>query len=956
MSSYSKKLIKKGGTSSGYWNLKFHHQKRKHQELSRMSSSDRKVQAAMRLHETSDRPQDLYKELDVVIGTVSDPSTSVRVKRNKMMTWNQSLKPYIEQVSSVLKEDGKILSPVPGTSDLHIQQERARRREVVQRSSVSNPKENVSVGLNLINKNLKIKSNLPGTKTQPRAVSRRSKQKLPNVMAKFPEPSGEGGFYTVKEAIGIVNKFSQPNTSLRSKIISYLCDESCLVPVHSATFYRILRVYKKEGTMPVEWKRQGRPCLLDSEALQEMATKLSETPGKVITDDDVRDAVEEIRCKNEVAKGFAPLAGRRAKVCDRTLKKYALDLVMHTDTSIASTSISKTVNRFAAETSIVSTMSFLMVVAYCHFIILDEEDPDLLEELKEVDSDTRQLYNMVKLATNNLPISPIKSHYVFSTDDTVVYVFEGMKNRKDSKFKLVSSTSAYTSGVRAKYNHEDSNLMNGMRLKMTFTFSAAGTCAPLCVTVSGLTKQEMPNEPIIMLKVRGLCVGGSGVNVGNDRPGFVFFMRGEYKMDVRRYELYQQEILIPFINSTRNEYDSFEFKEGEPIPDRLTAVSWFDGDLCQIQNQVRSESIDLYKKNKIIACKQSASRSGTEQPADVSAVFPLLKKLSGEFTVSDLPVSSVPLKRVLLEQFKSLDDSNDLVLKLNKRKSIIDFLCTIPPITTKAVTTNNIQRGFVETGMVDPKKKRFPHFNNILSTCTRRIRLEEYQLCESSFQYLYNKYHDQGHVEDAEFYQLGFQFDTDFNGNERNKKEVPVSREWCQRAKCLTHGFQKKLRDEFARLNEVKKEKVMEKKVRAIDMYVRDNREVVKALYTMMNKTYIEGDEQFVKDCTLDHFANLKLQKLRNFVIVRNKQYKSKYLMPKKGKLDDAKGGAGSSDNCIVLAFESRLMTNFMEQELAELTSARAAHCSTTGEPSTSVESTFNVKSVDVKLGNEVDN
>ena len=35
--------------------------------------------------------------------------------------------------------------------------------------------------------------------------------------------------------------------------------------------------------------------------------------------------------------------------------------------------------------------------------------------------------------------------------------------------------------------------MNGMRVKLTFTFSAMGTCMPLVVTVTGLTEKEMPD-------------------------------------------------------------------------------------------------------------------------------------------------------------------------------------------------------------------------------------------------------------------------------------------------------------------------------------------------------------------------------------------------------------------------------------------------------------------------------
>jgi hypothetical protein len=39
---------------------------------------------------------------------------------------------------------------------------------------------------------------------------------------------------------------------------------------------------------------------------------------------------------------------------------------------------------------------------------------------------------------------------------------------------------------------EDSKAMNGMHVKLTFTFTAMGNCFPLVVTVTGLTEKEMP--------------------------------------------------------------------------------------------------------------------------------------------------------------------------------------------------------------------------------------------------------------------------------------------------------------------------------------------------------------------------------------------------------------------------------------------------------------------------------
>lgn len=62
--------------------------------------------------------------------------------------------------------------------------------------------------------------------------------------------------------------------------------------------------------------------------------------------------------------------------------------------------------------------------------------------------------------------------------------------------------------------------MNGMRVKLTFTFSALGTCMPLVVTVAGLSEREMPDgKEFIHVKIPGLCIGGGGVNIDNQECG-----------------------------------------------------------------------------------------------------------------------------------------------------------------------------------------------------------------------------------------------------------------------------------------------------------------------------------------------------------------------------------------------------------------------------------------------------
>ena len=97
------------------------------------------------------------------------------------------------------------------------------------------------------------------------------------------------------------------------------------------------------------------------------------------------------------------------------------------------------------------------------------------------------MYEMVRKSYGNLPIMAVKPHLVLSTDDTVNYIFEGTSSGKE-EFRLVGSNSLKKAGSRSKYKHDSSKAMCGMRVKLTYTFSAAGTMAPIFISVLGLNE------------------------------------------------------------------------------------------------------------------------------------------------------------------------------------------------------------------------------------------------------------------------------------------------------------------------------------------------------------------------------------------------------------------------------------------------------------------------------------
>ena len=146
----------------------------------------------------------------------------------------------------------------------------------------------------------------------------------------------------------------------------------------------------------------------------------------------------------------------------------------------------------------------------------------------------------------------------------------------------------------------------------------------------------------------------------------------------------------------------------------------------------------MYQDNRIVGNKQNNARSGVEQPADLTKTFKILKRIQSEYTVSNVPVKCHPLKRIIVEEFNKLCRVGQLRLASNKRKALVDFLSNVPAMSTRAVTSDYIQEGFITPGVIDSTHRRYPDFDRILSTCKRDPTIEEYQLCKDTFNELFS--------------------------------------------------------------------------------------------------------------------------------------------------------------------------------------------------------------------------
>ena len=274
-----------------------------------------------------------------------------------------------------------------------------------------------------------------------------------------------------------------------------------------------------------------------------------------------------------------------------------------------------------------------------------------------------------------------------TTDDTVQFIFDG-KGESQDQFRLVATNSLKKAGTRSKYRNNDTNNMNGLRVKLTYTFCGAGMMASIFISVLGLNEREMPDDDCISLTIPGLCVGGGGVTVGSKECGTLLFMRGDSGSDKKRYQIYRDKVLIPFVKKLRTEFG--DWMDGTPVPEEQRVVSWCDGDLAQIDNIVSEDSLAIYEGNLISTCKQNAARSGTEQWADLIKVFPNMQKAQKPISVSDVCVDLHHLKRLVSKELQNLSDVGKLKLKPSKKNAIIDFVSSIPEMTAKSATRNGI--------------------------------------------------------------------------------------------------------------------------------------------------------------------------------------------------------------------------------------------------------------------------
>ena len=99
----------------------------------------------------------------------------------------------------------------------------------------------------------------------------------------------------------------------------------------------------------------------------------------------------------------------------------------------------------------------------------------------------------------------------------------------------------------SRYVDNNTNMMCGVGVNLTYSFSTAGIITPLFISIMGLAIGELFEDNYLVLRIQGLSIGDSGVSVGKKEVGHVLFMRGEHRRKKQRYNFHRNNVFLFFV-------------------------------------------------------------------------------------------------------------------------------------------------------------------------------------------------------------------------------------------------------------------------------------------------------------------------------------------------------------------------------------------------------------------------
>jgi hypothetical protein len=322
--------------------------------------------------------------------------------------------------------------------------------------------------------------------------------------SKLPEPQN-GTSYTKPEIISVIENALQDESQGRApsqrQVITAIISAG-YVPVTQRNVEKLILKHRNGNViLDTPWERGNAKAVPDDIVAKTAESIRNGTNESLSMQDTIEKLIIDARAERQEKAGLVPDPKTPSH---STVDKYVVKMVQR-GASIVDNTISKTETRSTNEKSERGPISIVGIVGATQFEVMDEEDRELNSQLANASFQTRALYELVRRARGGAPIWAIRPQLLFSTDDTTAYIFDGKADKK-GKWVFASERAIKNRGTQSIYRQEKVNMMNGVRVKVTFKFSGAGMTAPLFTTVSGLSEEEMPNDEFLHVQVPGLAL------------------------------------------------------------------------------------------------------------------------------------------------------------------------------------------------------------------------------------------------------------------------------------------------------------------------------------------------------------------------------------------------------------------------------------------------------------------
>ena len=531
-----------------------------------------------------------------------------------------------------------------------------------------------------------------------------------------------------------------------------------LNPVKSfSQMYQIVADFKV-GKDLREYGDTGRKKRVDAAAISERALKKAKKGEKVCLDD-VQEYVRDGNLASMEARGVSLL--NQTGELSRTTAVTTLAEVAMTGALAASSAAPSAVEniRHASTTSLrMADSQSQALIATQYLTGTKPNDPNwsFFDETKLTEGSKRSLVKARRVRGDD-NVYPVHPMLTFSTDETYALTIHGVKASSRYEIGLVDSSQDYATRSLKEEKTWSSAVA---RLKLLMTFNAMGYMAPVFVSIA-CSEKELPRENtptgIRFCTVRGLAPASttSLSDAASSEVGYLVLLRADNDSEVgvgrKKANIYMTKILLPFIDLCRRHLEpSANLDPNAIVPEYLTAVSWCDGDIAQVQEVLSRADALLSRRTR--CCKHGAKTSGTAQFADLMKCFSIIKSEMENNTAAGK--GNVGIHGNVEKLFKEMRDRGIINFDHEKEKAIRDGIKILPDVLYKACDKKKIQKGFkeggydFETGTVNETK--------ILSNFTRGREVTEVEWGEDTWDDRHKMMLADGQITEAMYDQCGF--------------------------------------------------------------------------------------------------------------------------------------------------------------------------------------------------------